>query len=236
MLVKNPKPFYTGLALAASFVVVLILIFSPIFGGKNGLEYSDDIFNKLSKGSSYFIPGLAKKYEELQGKSLAVSFDLIKQDLVEKTTKVLNVAGLKVETQGTRLTIKGDLGIMAAKVLEDSDAVFKNEGRKVAQRYGLNEREVLAAWWDILNNMSKTFQKEKKVQELDVVNEVNRRAVEPAYNFYQVESQRVKDRMGTLIGLLVFYVLYTMWWGYAIFLLFDGVGLSMKKAKVKKEV
>jgi hypothetical protein len=27
-----------------------------------------------------------------------------------------------------------------------------------------------------------------------------------------------------------------MWWGYAIFFLFDGIGLSMKKAKVKKEV
>jgi hypothetical protein len=36
--------------------------------------------------------------------------------------------------------------------------------------------------------------------------------------------------------LLVFYVAYTMWWGFAIFYIFEGIGLSMKKAKVKKEV
>jgi hypothetical protein len=27
-----------------------------------------------------------------------------------------------------------------------------------------------------------------------------------------------------------------MWWGFAIFFIFEGLGLSMKKAKVKKEV
>jgi hypothetical protein len=36
--------------------------------------------------------------------------------------------------------------------------------------------------------------------------------------------------------LLVFYLVYTLWWGFAIFYLFDGVGLSMKKARVKQEV
>jgi len=40
-----------------TFAGVLALIFSPIFGdGRNGLVYADDMFNKLSKGSSYFIP------------------------------------------------------------------------------------------------------------------------------------------------------------------------------------
>jgi hypothetical protein len=34
----------------------------------------------------------------------------------------------------------------------------------------------------------------------------------------------------------VFYVVYTLWWGFAIFFIFEGIGLSMTKAKVKKEV
>ncbi|MBF0529894.1 MAG: hypothetical protein HQK55_11615, partial [Deltaproteobacteria bacterium] len=54
MLVKNTKPFLMGASLAVSFVLALFLIFSPIFGnGMNGLEYSDALFNKLAKGSSY---------------------------------------------------------------------------------------------------------------------------------------------------------------------------------------
>ena len=41
--------------------------------------------------------------------------------------------------------------------------------------------------------------------------------------------------MGVMVGLLLFYVLYTVWYGFAIFELFDGVGLTMKKSKIKQE-
>jgi hypothetical protein len=45
MLVKNKKMFSVGAFLALTFVGVLALIFSPIFGnGMNGLTYADDIF------------------------------------------------------------------------------------------------------------------------------------------------------------------------------------------------
>ncbi len=48
--------------------------------------------------------------------------------------------------------------------------------------------------------------------------------------------RRSSEKAGIMTGLLVFYVVYTMWWGFAIFYMFDGIGLTMKKAKVKKEV
>jgi capsid portal protein len=84
--------------------------------------------------------------------------------------------------------------------------------------------------------MDKELKKEKKIEESNFVGEVTKKAIEPAFNFYQIEPQSVADKAGVMTGLLVFYVAYTMWWGFAIFYLFDGVGLSMKKAKVKKEV
>jgi len=60
MLVRNKKMFSIGVVFAISFFTVLALIFSPVFDGKNGLVFSDDMFNKLSKGSSYFIPKVAR--------------------------------------------------------------------------------------------------------------------------------------------------------------------------------
>jgi len=66
--------------------------------------------------------------------------------------------------------------------------------------------------------------------------DVMKKAVEPAFNFYTIEAQQVSEKAGIMTGLLVFYVIYTMWWGFAIFYMFDGIGLTMKKAKVKKEV
>jgi hypothetical protein len=46
----------------------------------------------------------------------------------------------------------------------------------------------------------------------------------------------VKEKAGLMTFLLVFYVAYTLWWGFAIFFIFEGIGLTMSKAKVKKEV
>jgi hypothetical protein len=113
--------------------------------------------------------------------------------------------------------------------------MFKNEGQKVAAFYGYDSREVMQRWWAALTRMEKSFKRNLQVEESRLVSEVIKKGVEPAYNFYQVEPQRVADRAGIMTFLLVFYLVYTLWWGYAIYHLFEGLGLSMKKARVKKE-
>ncbi|HOV86284.1 MAG TPA: hypothetical protein PLM79_07965 [Syntrophobacteraceae bacterium] len=236
MLIIHKKPFNMGALLGVSFFMVLFLIFSPLFGGKNGLEYSDDLFNKLSKGSSYFIPKLTEEVKKFSGKNIGVTLKLDKPEVVEKTAKVLMVAGAQVGVQGSEVRIGADLGKMLSVVIKDSDAMYHNDAQKVAAAYGLEATEVMSLWWGVLTKMDKELKKDKKVEESNVVSEVTKKGIEPAFNFFGIEAQRVSDKAGTMIGLLVFYVLYTMWWGYAIFYMFDGIGLSMKKAKVKKEV
>jgi len=59
--------------------------------------------------------------------------------------------------------------------------------------------------------------------------------IEAAYNFYRIEPVKVSERAGTLTGLLVFYVLYTLWWGFALTFLVEGMGLTMTKKGAKKE-
>ncbi|MEO5358759.1 MAG: hypothetical protein H7844_15880, partial [Nitrospirae bacterium YQR-1] len=97
-------------------------------------------------------------------------------------------------------------------------------------------KAVLKTWWIVLKAMDKQLKKDGKIEEASIVSEVSKKTVEPAYNFYGIEAQSVKDKAILMTGLLVFYVIYTMWWGFAIFYIFEGIGLSMKKAKVKKEV
>ena len=230
-----------GVVLALSFLVVLFLMFSPLFPGPagqkvNGLDWADDLFNKLSKGSSYFIP----KVKEQNGKFIGRPFSAIvapqKPEEGDSINKLFTLAGCKVETQGTSLKIEGDLGKTMEVILRDSDAMFQNQGQQLVSAYGMPEKEVMKSWWTALSGMDKYFKKNLKIEESKLVSEVMKKAIEPSYNFYKVESQRVADRAGIMIFLLVFYVFYTMWWGYAIFYLFEGVGLTMKKAKVKKEV
>lgn len=236
MLIKSKKNFSFGILLALSFFGMLMLIISPVFGGKNGLEYADDIFNKLAKGSSYFIPKMAKSNEKLMGKQFSVTIKYDKIEDVQRTAQLLTMSGAKVEQQEGTLKIEGDLGVMLAAVLRDSDLMYKNDGERVKNIYEYDEKKVMKDWWQALSKMNKAFQADRKFEEAKTVSDVNKKVVEAGYNFYKIEAVKVSERAATMTGLLVFYVVYTIWWGFAIYHLFEGVGLTAKKAKVKKEV
>jgi hypothetical protein len=231
-----------GFVMLVSFFVVLFLIFSPIFpktpdgSPQNGLDYSDRMFNRLAKGSSYFIPKVVKSNENFIGKPYTVTLTYDKLEDAEKTAKLFTIAGEKVTMQGAELKVDGDIGKTLAAALNDSDAMYHNDGVKVSGLYGFDEKDVLKTWHAVLGKMDKAFKKEKMIEEANMVSTVMKKAVETAYNFYGIAPESVKDRVGIMTGLLVFYVVYTMWYGFAIFYIFEGIGLSMKKAKVKKEV
>jgi len=244
MIVRNKKMFSLGAVFAISFLAVLFLIFSPLFGGKTGLQFADDSFNRLSKGSSYFIPKVSKSNEKFMGRMFTAHIKVDKPEdkpgdaekRAANISKVFTTAGAKAEVTASTVKIEGDLGKVLASALQDSDAMFKNDGEKIKARYGTDdEKKMFRQWHNALAKIMKEFQKEKKIEEAKMVSDVMKKAVEPAYNFYKIDGEKVIDHAGMLSGLLVFYVAYTMWWGYAIFYMFDGLGLSMKKAKVKKE-
>ncbi len=235
MLIRNKKTFSVGVVFAISFLAVLGFIFSPVFDGKNGLVFSDDMFNKLSKGSSYFIPKVAKSIKKVEGKSLSVKIKLDKVEEAENTAKLFTSAGATVNLNDAKMTIQGDLGVILLRALNDADAMYKNDGKAVSERYGYDEKTAMKNWWAALDKVNKQLKKEKLIAEAKVVSDVIKKGIEPGYNFYHIDADKVADHAGMMSGLLIFYVVYTMWWGYAIFYIFDGIGLSMKKAKVKKE-
>jgi hypothetical protein len=235
MLIRNKKMFSVGAFAATTFLGVLLLIFSPIFSGKNGLQFADDSFNRLSKGSSYFIPKVAKSVEALAGRQLRQEIRLDKAEDAADTAKLFAASGATTNVKECSLSVDGDLGTILKSTLTDADAMFKNNGKFVNDKYGMDEKKAMKVWWTALSKIEKNLKKEKKFAEAKIVTDVNKKAIEPAYNFYTIEGENVADHAGMMSGLLVFYVAYTMWWGYSIFFLFDGLGLSMKKAKVKKE-
>lgn len=241
MAKMNKKALTTGIILALSFLVVLFLIFSPIFGnGRNGLTYADDMFNTLSKGSSYFIPDLMKNSDNFKGQTISVKISVGKpedkagdaEQRAERIRHVLTVSGATVELQGADLTINADLGNLLAAVLNDSIAMYNNDGAAIKSKYATDdEKQTFRQWYNAFIIMDKTLKKEGKIEQAKIISDVTKKAVETAYNYYKVEPVKVKDKALLMTALLVFYVAYTMWWGFAIYYIFEGIGLSMSKAK-----
>jgi hypothetical protein len=248
-MAANKKHLAWGLILLISFVGLFILIVLPIYpGGLNGLEYADEIFNKLAKGSCYHIPKLKKEVEKYKGIVLDVVIDVKKptdkpgdaEKRAERIAKVFTINGAKAEVQGSKVHITGDFGAIMAAALEDSDQMYHNNGDYIKKKYGVEEDEMMKQmfrqWHNAFTAIHKQFMLQKKVEEASFIKKVMTAAIEPAYNFYGIEAVKIKEKAGLAAGLLVFYVLYTIWYGFGVLYLFEGLGLSAKKPKVKKEV
>jgi hypothetical protein len=202
-----------------------------------GLQYADNVFNELSKGSSYFIPGVRENIKTVAGKQVTLTVKLKKAALAPMAVQVLQKAGaVDVSAADGKVTFSGDLGVILSSATDDADALYHNKAEAVSQKYdGAPALKSSAAWWYVLSPAIKELQKQKLVAEAQVVDHVVRRAVEPGNNFYSVTPAKVADHVWLMSAMLIFYVLYTLWYGFAIFELFEGIGLAMTKSKVKQE-
>jgi len=227
-MIANKKEFFGGLAMLTAFVVVLIIIFSPVFKGHNGLEYLDSLYNSISKGSAYYIPDVLKETAQFNGRSIDATIALGDENQAQETALLFRKGGASATVSGTSLHVSGDLGKILENTLADAEAMYHNKGEAVSEKYGYNERQVLFNWWKALNAMEKALQKQKKFKEDKVVALVVKKGVEPSYNYYTIEPQKISDRVGIVIFSLVFYVVYTLWYGFAILYMFEGWGMRLE--------
>ena len=79
-----------------------------------------------------------------------------------------------------------------------------------------------------MKEMDKELKDQKKFKEAKVVSLVKKKAVESSYNYYKIEPQKISDRWGIVIISLLFYVIYTLWYGFAIMFMFEGWGMRLE--------
>jgi hypothetical protein len=227
-MIHDTKEFSIGLALIMGFFIVLFAIFSPLFeGGKNALDYLDGTFNSVSKDSAYYIPGITEKARKHDGTAVTLSIKAADDKQAVRMAKLFTTAGASVALDSAQLSISGDLGKILAAVLADADLMFKNEGAAVSGKYGIEEKRVLYDWHMALGTMTKDLNKQEKFKEAKTVRDIQTKAVEPAYNYYGIKAIPMNNMIWVSLSALVGYVLYTIWYGFAILFLFEGWGLKL---------
>lgn len=217
-----------GIVMLGTFFILLGVIFTPVFPGKlNGLDYMDNLFNMISKGSSYFIPASLKGSEEFAGKTIEVKFDMTAEKQATDTAKLFEASGAEVTISGKELAIRGDMGRILKSSLEDADKMFQNNGSQLADKYSYSEKEVLYNWWTAYKGIGKALTEQESFKDAKSFVAVLTKAIEPAYNYYGVEAGSYKDNLGLIVFALLFYVLYTLWYGFGLMYLFEGLGLKI---------
>jgi hypothetical protein len=219
------KSLVVGVVMLAVFVAGLIVMFMPIFGGQNALDYLDSLYNSISKGSANYIPALEEDVAQYEGSAFAVNLAMQDAELALAAAGLFGSTAATVEVDGTEVKVSGDLAQALRSCLTDSRHMFENEDDVVEGKYGREGKEVLFAWWSALKAMDKDLKRQDRFDEAALVSKVKKKAVECAYNYHGIEPKKIADNLGIVIFSLAFYVFYTVWYGYAIMLVFEGCGL-----------
>jgi len=231
-MIANKKEFGGGLVMMVGFWIVFALLLSPLYPGQgkkvNMLDYMDNMYNSISKKSSYYIPVVREKAEAYKGNIITLNIKTDETLSAERLTTILQQAGAKVQAGEKEIKISGDLGGILTAVLTDADAMFANNGQAVIAKYGTNEKQVMFDWYNALKSMEKSLTKQKKFKESKIFYQVRTKTVEPSYNYYGIEAQSIKDKAILVIASLVGYVIYTMWFGFSILFMFEGWGLKLE--------
>ena len=227
-MIAKKKTFYTGAIMLFVFTVVLVIFFSPVFGDKNGLEYLDDLYNSISKGSAYYIPKVKQETDKFKGKSVSMTLDLGDKERAEQTALLFSKAGASIELSDNKLKVTGELGKILNNCLNDADSMYKNDGKTLVAKYGYNERQAMYNWWQACKEMDKDLKRQKKFEAAKAVMTLKKKGVETSYNYYKIEPQKISDQLGVVAFSLIFYVIYTLWYGFAIMYMFEGWGLRLE--------
>lgn len=228
-MIHDKKEFGLGLALMAGFFVVLAVIFMPLFeGGKNTIDYLDNVFNSISKNSAYYIPELGKKAAVHVDKNVSLTVKASDEAQAGRMEKLLAQAGASVERAGGQLAVNADLGRLLGAALADADLLFKNDGAALEGKYAVEARRTGHDWHRMLGAAAKALDGQQLFAESKTVRDVMTKGVEPAYNYFGVKAVPMNELLWVVLAALVGYVVYTVWYGYAILFLFEGWGLKLE--------
>lgn len=237
-MIRDSKAFFIGLIMMASFLGIYAYMMSPSFGnGRNGLEFADDMFNSISKGSVYdVIQGEVKKIDNWNGTEIEVALKCKDEAQADRWSKALQkVDGSEVSVDKQNVKVKADLGKLLANISEDCSNMFENKGDVVQQKYGTDPRDATNRWYSITKAIVKDLEKQERFKESVAINQFQKKVIEPSYNYYGVEAKQVKDNSGVVTFMMVFYLIYTLWYGFAIYYLCQGLGITMSKSAKKQE-
>ncbi len=227
-MTAQKKELLTGVFLFTTFAAVLLLLFLPLLNGKNMMEKLDDLYNSISKGSVYYIPALQEESQILDSSIANLSLQLDDEQQAKEVADLFSKSGAVVALSGSGLTVSGKLADITSNSLEDADFLFHNQAGKIEAKYGYHGKKVVYNWWIGLNKLNKELTRLKLFQDAKFVSEVIKRAVECSYNYYQVIPQKISEKAIQVVLSLLFYVIYTVWFGFAILYILMGLGFKLE--------
>lgn len=231
MIITRKKPFYRGLILLCLFFSIFYFLLTPVItidGRKlTGLEYSDQVFNELSKGSSNFLPMAERAAASMKGCLISVTIPTKYPNQANILQRLLQNAQAKnINFANNHLSYKVDLGTLLSQATSDARLLYNNEEDRLLAKYsGFDPLQVASAWWNLLSPTATQLQIHNQQKESAAINTIIKRAIEPGNNYFGIPALQISQNIPLISAFLIFYIIYTIWYGFAIYEIFSGLGL-----------
>ncbi len=235
-LVVDRGKFGLGLAGLAVFTLLLVAGVLPRRDGTALLAQADRFFNQLAKGSIDYLPEARQMTESLGNP--AIDLGVRPRDLVdaEELRRVVASSGCQATTTADgRTRVVGTMNQLAQAALDDAERMAANDFAGLEQRHQMPAVDVIYCWWTVFDGLTRRYVQENEPREANFTKFVAAKVLEPAFNFRGVEARSIRGEVGPLAGLLGFYLLYTVWYGFAILLVFEGLGISATVVTGRRE-
>jgi len=229
--IVQPRKFLIG--------VIGILVFMLIFAGgmlfrvgdASALTYADNLFNTMAKDSTNFLAEATKKTIKVADQPVDI---VLRPPTGAQAALLSSQFGLHgtdaaVQPDG-RVHVTGRLGILANAALAD---VRTANHHALPANY--DSDITLYNWWYLFDCLSSQSIKQNNEPVASFSKEMTTRVIEPTYNFREVYAQNARELLRPILLLLLFYVLYTILYGYAIYNLFEGLGITVAGVMQKRE-
>jgi len=221
-----------GTLMVVSFLAVLAIIFTPVFPGVtdqkvNGLVFLDTFFNQLSKGSAYYIDDLLKEAESYANNHYAGVLHFTSPLQAQRIQGMLSINEIQADLENATVALETEFSTLMSTILQDADLMYANKGDELVEKYGTDGRSALYSWYTMLQILERDLNTNKQFADAKFVKKTVTKGVEPAYNYYGTPVKPVKEAMVLLVLALVFYIIYTIWYGFGLLYLFEGMGIKL---------
>jgi hypothetical protein len=233
-MIADKKKFINGVILLISFSVVLGILFSDVFPGQNnkkqnGLNYLDDLYNSISKESTRpYIAELKGKAPSFDAVDVNATISMGDENQAKQTAMLFEKGGAEVKISGKKIEVNGKLGKVLANCLADCESMYQNDGKTVNTKYGMEERQTMYNWYSGFKALAKELNHQSKFKDSKILDTISKKGIELAYNYYKIEPLKISENLGIVTFSLVFYVIYTMWFGFGVLFIFEGYGLNLE--------
>ena len=235
-LLAHPRSFGLGCAGLLAFAAVFAAGTVPFGEHKNAMAWADNFFNQLAKHSAFYIVEGQKKAAMFAGQE--VNYGMAPREFADKDklAKLFDVHGFAIESlPDKRIRVKGDLGALAQAALQEADLFYRNDTAPIEAEYGFKATEAIYCWWLVFDGLTRRYTQDGMGAEADFTKFMTAMVLEPAYNFRGVEAKSIGDSVMPVVFLLLAYVVFTVWYGFSILLIFEGLGITMHGGGKKAE-